>query len=106
MEVGKAVIIASGDAGDEDEDGAHPGTPATDRSLAVLLAAVIGQGSQADELGDGLVVVGSDLGQFGHEARDGAIGNAFHGAEGLVEDSPERNPLFIVFLFLVANFFL
>src|SRR6266536_3775490 len=90
MEVGKAGIIAPGYVGDEEEYGAYPAASAADRAFAVLLATVVGQRSKADELGNGLVVVGSDLRQFRHDASPGPIGNAFHSAEGLVEDGPQR----------------
>src|SRR5438034_2486975 len=76
MEVGKAGVIAPSDVGDEEEYGAHPAASAADRAFAVLLATVVGPRSNADELGNGLVVVGSDLRQFRHDASHGPIGNA------------------------------
>ena len=56
-EVGEAVIVAGGDVGDEEEDRADAGAAAADGSLALSLAAVVGDRGEAGELGNGLVGV-------------------------------------------------
>lgn len=57
--------------------------------LAVSLAAVIGDRGKACEFGDGLVGVGADLGQIGHQPGDGAAGDALHRAPCLCELRPQ-----------------
>ena len=65
------------------------GTAAADRAVAGALAAVVGEGGEADELADGAVGEAADLGHFGEQAGDGALGDALDLAEGPIEAGPE-----------------
>ena len=89
VEVAEVRFVLADDLGDEEEDGANGGASAADRSFAFGLAAVLGDGGDAGELGDGLVGDAADLGEFGHQSGDGAVGDALDGAEGGVEPGPE-----------------
>src|SRR5438034_137330 len=88
-EVGEGWIVPAGEVCDEEEDGADGVSAAADGSLACTFAAVIGDWSEADELGDGLVGDSADLGKVGEQDSDGAIGDAFDGPEGAIECNPE-----------------
>jgi hypothetical protein len=46
--------------------------------------------AKARQLGDGLARELSDLGHLGHQARDGAVGDALDRPEGLVQGLPQR----------------
>ena len=83
-------FVAGGDAGDDEEDLADGGSSSADSSPALMFAAVLSQGREACELGDGFVGEGADLGHFSHDAGYGAVGDALDGAEGEVEFAPER----------------
>ena len=83
-------FVSATDAGDDEEKVADGGAASSDGAFALMLAAVLGQGSEAGELGGGLVGEGSDLWHLGQDAGDGAVGYALDGAEGEVEVAPER----------------
>jgi len=95
--VGEAVaegdevgFVAAGDAGDDEEDVAQLGASSSDTALPLALSAILSEGRETGEFGGGLVGDGADLGHLGGEARDGAVGDAFDGTEGVIEFSPER----------------
>src|SRR5690606_38086213 len=54
MEVGEVRIMSSDQICDDVEDGADGSAPAADAPSPLEFAAVLGQGSQSGELGDGL----------------------------------------------------
>jgi hypothetical protein len=64
-------VVSADDFGDGEEDCADRGVAAAYGALAVGLAAVARQRSEADQLADGFVREGADLGHFGHHPRDG-----------------------------------
>jgi len=86
----EVIVIFSSDVGDEKEDGSHACPSRADRAPAVALAAVIGEGGEACELGDRLVRDGTEFGQIGEQDGDGSIGEAFDRPDGLVEGGPDR----------------
>ena len=90
MEGGEMRVVASCDAGDEEEDGARPGAAAAHRPVALALAAVVGDGGEPGELGDGLVGDEADLRHLRHQHGDGAAGDALDRAQGGVEARPQR----------------
>ena len=69
-------FVAGGDAGDDEEDLADGGSSSADSSPALMFAAVLSQGREACELGDGFVGEGADLRHFSHDAGYGAVGDA------------------------------
>jgi hypothetical protein len=89
LEGGEVRVVLGDDAGDDEEDAAGSGTAAADRAAAAALAAVVGEGGEADELADGAVGEAADLGHFGEQAGDGALGDALDLAEGPIEAGPE-----------------
>ena len=83
-------LVAATDAGDDEEEIADGGAASSDGAFALMLSAVLSQRREAGELGDGLMGEGSYLWHVGHDAGDGAVGDALDGAEGEVELAPER----------------
>lgn len=79
----------SNDLGHHEEDGAHVGATGPHGSPAGRLAAVARQWREAGQLRHGFVGQGVDLGQFSHQGRDGAIGNALDGSELTIQFRPE-----------------
>src|SRR5580700_4790249 len=88
-EAAEVLVVACGNGCDQEHDGTDAGPPTADRPLASSRATVIGDWSDADELGNGLVGIGADLRQLSHQPGDGAIGNSLDGAEGLREMCPQ-----------------
>src|ERR1700733_4014028 len=64
--IGEALVVARGDLSDQKQDRAHAAASAANRPLALSFATTVGDRSDADELGNGLVGVGADLRQVGH----------------------------------------
>ena len=90
LESDEVGFVATHHAGHDEQDFADRGAASAHTALALMLARVRGQRSNSGQLGNGLVGEGADLGHFGHEAGDGAVGHALDGAEGLVEFAPQR----------------
>jgi hypothetical protein len=78
------------DGCDDEEDTTRPGASASHMPVAGALAAIVGEGSEACQLGDGLVGDEADLGQFGHQAGDGASGHALEQTKGPLQPGPQR----------------
>src|SRR5581483_10610110 len=89
-EVTEAVIIARGNVSDEEQDRAHGAASAADRALALSLTTVVSDWGDADELGNGLVGVGADLGQVSHQPGHGTASDALHRAPGIGKLRPQR----------------
>ena len=88
-EGGEVRAVSGDDAGDDEEDAAGSCTAAVDRAAAASLAAVVGEGAEADELADGVLGKAADLGHFGQQAGDGALGDALDLVERPIEAGPE-----------------
>src|SRR5581483_7302856 len=84
-EVTEAVIIARGNVSDEEQDRAHGAASAADRALALSLTTVVSDWGDADELGNGLVGVGADLGQVSHQPGHGTASYAHNGSSSIME---------------------
>jgi len=89
VEGAEALIEAPDDIGDEEENRSDAGAATLDMSPAGLGAAIVGERRQAGELGHGLIGVDAELGQFGEQPRDGAIGQALD-AQGRIQPGPQR----------------
>ena len=89
-EGGEIGMVAAHHAGDDEQKMTYCGAAAANGAPAVASATLVGERGQADEFADGLVGEGADLGKFGHEAGNGAVGHALDGAEGVIEVVPER----------------
>src|ERR1700675_3146379 len=89
VEGGEVRVVSADNLGDDEEDGADGAAAASEGPFPGSLAGVVGDRGEADELGDVVAGERADLGQLGHEAGDGAVGDAFDGAEGLIELAPQ-----------------
>ena len=84
------LIEPPDDLGDHEQDGSHAAAAGPYGALAGRLAAVARQRREAGKLGDGLVGQCPDFRHFSHQARHGAICDAFDGSKGTVKFGPQR----------------
>lgn len=83
--------IVPGDvSGNDKENATRSGAAATNITMPLAFAAIVGDGGQAHQFGDGLVGNDPDLRHFRQQTGNGAVRQTLEEAERLVELGPQR----------------